>query len=180
MKATDLLEQQHREVEKLFKALEGTDEKDKQTEIFEELASTLVAHDAIEREIFYPACEKAMGMSDMLGEALVEHGVIEFSLYESDQAQGKSDFEFKCKVLKEMVEHHVEEEEKEFFPEVEESLGDEQLEELGQRMEQRFEKAREEDFRVPLHDNLQQVLEGALKPRKAKGKPSSGKQRKSA
>jgi hypothetical protein len=79
-----------------------------------------------------------------------------------------------------MVEHHVEEEEKEFFPEVEESLGDEQLEELGQRMEQRFEKAREEDFRVPLHDNLQQVLEGALKPRKAKGKPTSGKQRKSA
>jgi hemerythrin superfamily protein len=180
MKATDLLEQQHREVEKLFKALEGTDEKDKQIEIFEELASALVAHDAIEREIFYPACEKAMGMNDMLGEALVEHGVIEFSLYESDQAQGKSDFEFKCKVLKEMVEHHVEEEEKEFFPEVEESLGDEQLEELGQRMEQRFEKAREEDFRVPLHDNLQQVLEGALKPRKAKGKPSSGKQRKSA
>jgi hemerythrin superfamily protein len=180
MKATELLEQQHREVEKLFKALEGAEEDTKQTEIFEELASALVAHDAIEREIFYPACEKAMGMSDLLGEALVEHGVVEFSLYEADQALGKSDFEFKAKVLQEMVEHHVEEEEDEFFPQVEKALGEEQLEELGQRMEQRFEKAREEDFRVPLHDNLQQVLEGALKTRKAKSKPSSGKQRKSA
>ena len=180
MKATELLEQQHREVEKLFEALEGAEEDTKQTEIFEELASALVAHDAIEREIFYPACEKAMGMSDLLGEALVEHGVVEFSLYQADQALGKSDFEFKAKVLQEMVEHHVEEEEVEFFPQVEEALGEEQLEELGQRMEQRFEKAREEDFRGPLHDNLQQVLEGALKTRKAKSKPSSGKQRKSA
>ena len=179
MKATDLLEQQHREVEKLFEALEGEEDTAKKTEIFEELASALVAHAAIEREIFYPACEKAMGMSDLLGESLVEHGVIEFSLYEADRAQGEADFEFKCTVLKEMVEHHVDEEEDDFFPKVEDALGDE-LEELGQRMEQRFEKAREEDFRTPLHHNLQQVLEGAIKPSKAKAKPASGKQRKSA
>ena len=72
-----------------------------------------------------------MGMTDLLGEALVEHGLIEFMLYEADQAQGKKDFKFKCKVLREALEHHVEEEEDEFFPEVEQALGDERLEELG-------------------------------------------------
>jgi hemerythrin superfamily protein len=178
MKATDLLEQQHRDVEKLFESLEGADAPAKKREIFEELASSLVAHDAIERELFYPACEKAMGMTDLLGESLVEHGVIEFSLYEADQAQGKKDFDFKVKVLKEMVEHHVEEEEDDFFPSVEKALGDESLEELGQRMEQRFEAARESDFRAPLHDNLNQVLAGAMKTHKAK--PASGKHKKSA
>jgi hemerythrin superfamily protein len=179
MKATDLLEQQHRDVEKLFAALEGEEDSAKKTEIFEELAASLVAHDAIEREIFYPACEKAMGMSDLLGESLVEHGVIEFSLYEADQAQAQPDFEFKCTVLKEMVQHHVDEEEDDFFPKVEKALGDE-LEQLGQRMEQRFERARQQDFRAPLHHNLQQVLAGAIKPTKAKTKSASGKHRKSA
>src|SRR5687767_11999737 len=154
MKATELLKQQHRDVEKLFKALDQDGSDERTTEVFGELAATLVAHDAIEREIFYPACEKAMGMTDLLGESLVEHGVIEFSLYEADQAQGKKDFDFKVTVLKEMVEHHVEEEEDDFFPSVEKALGDESLEELGQRMEQRFEAARESDFRSPLHDNL--------------------------
>jgi hemerythrin superfamily protein len=169
MKATDLLERQHRDVETLFRALEGDqpdDSEERKAEIFEELAATLVAHDAIEREIFYPACEKALGLTDLLGESLVEHGVIEFSLYEADEALGEDDFDFKVTVLKEMIEHHVHEEEKEFFPEVEQAIDAEQLEELGQRMEQRFSAARSEDFRPPLHENLRQVLEGAIKPSK--------------
>ena len=178
MKATDLLEAQHRDVEKLFKALKSAEAPAKKREIFAELASSLVAHDAIERELFYPACEQAMGMTELLGESLVEHGVIEFSLYEADQAQGKKDFDFKVKVLKEMVEHHVEEEEDDFFPEAQKALGADSLEVLGQEMEQRFEAARESDFRELLHDNLNQVLAGAMKTRKAK--PTSGKQKKSA
>ena len=168
MKATQLLKQQHRDVERLFKVLEDDEADVKKSEVFSELAAVLVAHDAIEREVFYPACEKAFGMTDHLGESLVEHGVIEFSLYEADEAQGKSDFGFKVKVLKEMVEHHVEEEEKELFPEVEDAIDAEQLETLGQRMEQRFSEARSEDYRAPLHENLRQVLAGAIKPKKAK------------
>jgi hypothetical protein len=116
MKATELLEQQHEDVKDLFKRLEEGDGEAGQKKLFEELAASLVAHDAIERQIFYPACEDAMGMTDLLGEALVEHGVIEFLLYEADQAQGKKDFKFKCTVLEETVEHHVKEEEDDFFP----------------------------------------------------------------
>jgi len=83
MKATELLKQQHGEVSRLFKAIEKTDNPAEKKSYFLELASNLVAHDGIERKIFYPACEETMGMDDMLGEALVEHGVIEFSLYQA-------------------------------------------------------------------------------------------------
>jgi hypothetical protein len=127
-----------------------------------------------------------MGMSDLLGEALVEHGVVEFSLYQADQARKDKDFSFKCKVLSELVEHHVEEEEEEFFPKVQKALGKEKLLELGARMKARFEQATAKDYHPDLKSNLKQVLAGALKPakrasssRKSKALPTS-KRRKAA
>jgi hypothetical protein len=164
MKATELLKSQHREVESLFKRIEKAKEDSEKQELFQELAANLVAHDAIERQIFYPACEEQMGMNELLGEALVEHGLVEFSLYQADQAQGDEDFEFKCTVLQEVVEHHVEDEEKEFLPKAEKALGKARLEELGAEMEQAFEAAKAKDFRGPLHRNLKQVMTGAIKP----------------
>jgi hemerythrin superfamily protein len=175
MKATDLLKKQHKEVRDLFKKIEKSKDDATKSELFEELAANLVAHDGIERQIFYPACEEAMGMTDILGESLVEHGVVEFMLYQADQAQGEDDFEYKCTVLQEMVEHHVEEEEKEFFPKVERALGKERLEEIGMEMEEAFEEAKQEDFRTPLHANLQQVIAGAIKPAPTRRAPSSRK-----
>ena len=164
MKATTLLEKQHQDVRALFKRLEKADAGAERRAIFEELATKLVAHDGIERKIFYPACEKEMGMTDLLGEALVEHGVVEFMLYQAEQALGKDDFEYKCEVLKETLEHHIEEEEDEFFPKVEKAFEDEALEKLSAKMKQAFEQALEEDFRPPLYENLRQVLAGAIKP----------------
>lgn len=163
MKATDLLKRQHQEVSRLFKAIESAKGKAEKRQLFAELASNLVAHDGIERDIFYPACEETMGLNDDLGEALVEHGVIEFSLYQCNEALGEDDFDFKCKVLSELVEHHVEEEEKEFFPKVEKALPAESLESLGEDMAEAFDEARADDFREPLYRNLKEVLAGALK-----------------
>jgi len=163
--ATKLLMKQHDEVKELFKRIEKAKSHAEKRKLFDELAGNLVAHDAIEREIFYPACKRGMGMTDLLGEALVEHGVVEFSVYQADRA-GKDDFDFKCKVLSEIVEHHVKEEEEEFFPKVEKALGKPKLEELGARMLTRFEEAKAEDFRAPLASNLKQVLAGAIEPSK--------------
>ncbi len=166
MKANELLIQQHREVEALFERFETAETAEKR-EIFEELAANLVAHDAIEREIFYPACEEELGEDDdVLGESLVEHGVVEFCLYGADEHRDSDDFDKYVTVLKEMVMHHVKEEEKELLPQVKRKLGAETLEELGTKMEARFEEAREEDFRKPLRDNLEQVLAGRTKTQK--------------
>lgn len=180
MKATELLEAQHKVVDGLFERIEAAEDMDEKSDIFEELASNLVAHDAIERTLFYPACEREMGMTDLLGESMVEHGVIEFSLYLADQAREKDDDDFDAKVtvLWEAVEHHVEEEETELFPKVEEALGDEKLEALGAKMEARFEEVREADFRGPLHENLKRVLDGATKGAAAKAPKGEGKKAK--
>jgi Hemerythrin HHE cation binding domain len=164
--AIDLLKTQHEEVKALFKKIEKANTRAAKTKLFDELAANLAGHDAIEREIFYPACEKAMGMTDLLGEALVEHGVVEFSLYQADQARRDGSFSFKCQVLSEIVEHHVKEEEEDFFPKVERALGREKLVELAARMKERFETTKASSFRPPLHENLKQVLAGALKPAK--------------
>jgi Hemerythrin HHE cation binding domain len=164
--AIDLLKSQHEEVKALFKKIEKVSARAQKTKLFDELAGKLVGHDAIEREIFYPACEKDMGMTDLLGEALVEHGVVEFSLYQADQARHAKDFAFKCQVLSEIVLHHVKEEERDFFPKVQKALGRDKLLRLGARMRDRFEETRAADFRAPLHSNLKQVLRGTLKPLK--------------
>ncbi len=164
--AIDLLKSQHEEVKALFKKIEKASARAQKTKLFDELASKLVGHDAIEREIFYPACEKAMGMTDLLGEALVEHGVVEFSLFQADQARQAKDFSFKCQVLSEIVEHHVKEEEEDFFPKVQKALGKDKLVALAVRMKARFEETQAADFRAPLRKNLNQVLTGTLKPSK--------------
>lgn len=168
MKATEFLKQQHQEVRDLFKKIERASDRASKAELFESLATKLVGHDAIERQIFYPACEENMGMTSELGEALVEHGLVEFCLYQADQAIRAKDsedheFDYKCKVLEEIVEHHVKEEEQEFFPKVEKAFDGEQLDELTDELEELFADNLESNFRVALYANLQQVLAGVVK-----------------
>jgi len=168
MKATDLLIKQHRAVEDLFEQFEDAEDAEEKREIFEKLAANLVGHDAIEREIFYPACEKELSEDDedVLQESLVEHGVVEFSLFRADENRNGEDFDKYVTVLKEIVEHHVEEEESDLLPKANSEMEDERLEELGARMEKRFEQALASDFREPLRDNLDQVLAGRTKTQK--------------
>jgi hypothetical protein len=172
MDATKLLETQHEEVKQLFEKLESQGS-EPDAMLFEELARNLVAHDAIEREIFYPACQKAMGMTHLLAESLVEHGYVEFGLYQADLALGEDSFEAKCSVLKEMVLHHVAEEQDEFFPEVRAAIEPKQLEELGKLMQTRFEEVKRSDVRALTRANLMQVMSGALKTNPGK-MPSKG------
>jgi hemerythrin-like domain-containing protein len=136
VKATDLLEKQHRKVESIFKRLEAG--RSDPEPLLEELATNLVAHMAIEQEIFYPAIRSID--EDMVGESFEEHALAEIGLKRLLGADPKDD-SFKAKVvtLKELIEHHVEEEEEELFPKVEKKLGD-QLEALGKRMRTRFDE----------------------------------------
>lgn len=162
MKATELLKKQHEDVDRLFNALSRAKPSDK-ARLFTELATKLVAHDAIEREIFYPACEKRMGLFDELAEGVVEHGVVEFCLHRADAARGTENFEHCLKVLRELLQHHIDEEEEELFPKVERGLGVAMLEDLAEKMEAAFEEKLEADFRKPLLTNLRRVLAGHVK-----------------
>jgi hemerythrin superfamily protein len=155
--ATELLKAQHRKIESLLDELEEA-EGAAVLERFEELFSTVVAHDVIELELFYPECQRASVEPALLGEAVVEHGVIAFSLHVTDEAREKNDFDYKLVVLAELLEHHLEEEEAELLPRAEEAIDAEALEALGEKMEDRFLAIKASDCRAVLRDRLKGVI----------------------
>lgn len=110
--AVALLKADHRKVEDLFADFEkATGAKTKQ-KLAEQICMELKIHTIIEEEIFYPACEGKVE-EDLLTEAYVEHDAAKVLI--ADIEEGSPDEQFydaKVKVLKEEIEHHVEEEEK--------------------------------------------------------------------
>jgi hemerythrin superfamily protein len=131
--AIELLEGQHREVEDLFEQLEKASGGRKR-DIFTEIADKLAIHATIEEREFYPAV-KAKRTEDILLESLEEHLGIKRVLADLLAIDIDDEtFDAKAKVLKEQVEHHVEEEEDELFPKVKKILDEETLVALAQQM----------------------------------------------
>lgn len=164
MKATALLRQQHAEMADLFERVENAATEEEEVALFERLAGQLVAHDAMERQVLYPKCIDKMGMNEEIGESLVEHGLIEFGLYQAVDALGGEDFTYKCNVLYDLVMHHVEEEEDELFRLLDVAFDEDQMLVLGAELEEKYKEALAEDFRPALMKNLVGVLQGALNP----------------
>jgi len=146
MNAIDLLTQQHREVEELFEKFETAGEGAKKTKerLCQEIGDALAVHATIEERIFYPE-SKQEKTEDLLRESVEEHLAVKkllADIMESDLEDPQ--FEAKIKVLKEQVEHHVEEEERELFPLVAKSCSKEELEDMGSRMEDLAEELEDE------------------------------------
>ncbi|HEX5815735.1 MAG TPA: hemerythrin domain-containing protein [Methylomirabilota bacterium] len=139
MKATDLLKKQHRQVEKLFKEVEKTEDPKQRRKLMEQIAADLKMHTQIEEEIFYPAVREVgtAKAEEMIDEAFEEHHVVDLVLAELPQVDPEDErFAAKMTVLSELVKHHVEEEEEEMFLMAEKKLGAERIKELGQQLEQ--------------------------------------------
>jgi hemerythrin superfamily protein len=134
MDAIVLLKAQHRLVEKLFEDFEASDEDEAKKAIFGQIADNLAIHTAIEERFFYPAV-RARQTEEELEEAYDEHLDAKKIILEALQDPDAPGFDGKVAALKGAVEHHVEEEESELFPQVKELLTVEALEALGQMME---------------------------------------------
>ena len=155
MKATDLLKQQHRTVEALFAKIEAGE-----PEALKDLASALAAHMAIEHEFFYP--ESRDVDEDAVLEAFEEHSIAETALKRALATEPDDEsFDARVKVLKELIEHHVEEEEGELFPEVEKEISPEDLEALGAQMETRFEEVLKKGYAAVLPKNYEETTADA-------------------
>jgi hemerythrin superfamily protein len=138
----ELLKADHRKVEELFTQLESASGKQKLA-VFGQIKTELELHTHIEEKVFYPALEEPEETHDLALEAYEEHAVVKDLLKQLGRDRSADDeWEAQAKVLQENVEHHVEEEENELFPKAESALGEEELEELGDRME--AEKARKQ------------------------------------
>jgi hemerythrin superfamily protein len=138
MDAIVLLKEDHRTVEKLFKEFEKASKGAVATKrrVVGQIIEELTQHAYIEETIFYPAAREAVPQTEEhVLESVEEHHVVVWMLSELAGLDPTDErFDAKVNVLMENVRHHVEEEEKEWFPEVRKAMGRKRLQELADAM----------------------------------------------
>ena len=144
MDALRLLKDDHGTVKKLLDQLETTTERGVKIrqELFERIKGDLSVHEIIEEEIFYPALKQHPRAREIVLEGYEEHNVVDTLMGElADLPVDDETWGAKAKVMKENIEHHIEEEETEMFKQARQVFDREELEALGQRMEERKAEA---------------------------------------
>ncbi|MDT4919592.1 MAG: hypothetical protein QOI15_494 [Pseudonocardiales bacterium] len=133
-----LLKEDHQEVKKLFREFEraGENATARKGELVKKMIELLTVHTYIENEVMYPEVRKLVpDVEDDILESYEEHHVADVLCMELFAMKPDNErFDAKTTVLIENVEHHIEEEEEEWFPKVREALGRNQLQEIGERM----------------------------------------------
>jgi hemerythrin superfamily protein len=137
MHALTLLKTDHRKVEELFEQIEKTDSKAKKQQVMKKIITELSVHASIEEQLFYPVVRESIkSEEETVLEALEEHHVVKWLLAELEKMTPSDErFDAKVKVLKEIVQHHVEEEENEIFPKVRKHMDRKMMNDMGLAME---------------------------------------------
>lgn len=140
MNAIDMLIEDHERVKELLGRMTESTERAVKTraELLEKLEIEVTIHTRLEEEILYPAYKEAGGKEQlkMYYEAKEEHRAVDSLVLPDLKATdpGSVEFSGRVKVCKELLEHHIEEEESEMFPEARELFDDARLDEMGQQM----------------------------------------------
>ena len=144
MNAITLLETDHRKVKKLLNELESTTERGVNTrsELFATIKGELTLHEIVEEEIFYPELKAHPKAEDIVLEAFEEHHVVDLLMGELEALDVRDEtWGAKATVMKENIEHHIDEEEGEMFPQARRVFDSAELDDLGSRMEARKQSA---------------------------------------
>jgi len=147
MDAVSLLKADHEKVKKLLTELESTTERGVKTraELFATIKGEMMVHEAIEEEIFYPELKAHPKGKDIVLEGYEEHHVVDLLMGELEELDVTDEsWGAKALVMKENIEHHIEEEEGEMFKTARQVFDREELEALGERMAARKVSARQE------------------------------------
>ena len=130
--------------------LESTTERGVKTreELFTKVKQELVVHEAIEEEIFYPALKQHPKTKEITLEAYEEHHVVNTVMAEIEGVSYDDEkWGAKFTVMKENLEHHIEEEEGEMFKQARQVMDEDELEQLGNRMAARKQELHAEHGR---------------------------------
>ena len=144
MDAIKLLKADHDKVKKLLAELESTTERGVKTraELFATIKGELTLHEIVEEEIFYPALKAHPEAKEIVLEGYEEHAVVDRLMGELEELSVEDEtWGPKAKVMKENIEHHIEEEEGEMFEQARQVFDAAELEDLGLRMERRKQTA---------------------------------------
>jgi hemerythrin-like domain-containing protein len=137
MDALQLLRTDHDRVKRLLADGEDTTERAEKTrtELLATIKRELTVHEEIEETIFYPALKEHPRARDIVLEAYEEHDLVDTVMGELEATDVADErWAAKFKVMKENIEHHIEEEEGEMFKQARAVFEPAELRDLGDRM----------------------------------------------
>lgn len=142
MNPIEMIKADHRKVEKLFEQFEGEEDKRQKLQIAQQICMEVTVHALLEEELIYPMLHEKDEETEE--EAFTEHELIKFMISEVKglSARDKA-LEPKMKVMKELIEHHVEEEESEALPKLE---GNQELMQMSDHIMQRKQQLMEKEM----------------------------------
>ena len=140
-----LLKQDHQEIRKAFRDFEkaGEGARKEKGRLVDRMIELLTVHTYLENEVMYPRVRELLPeLEDDVLESYEEHHVADVLVSELYAMKPDDErFDAKTTVLIELVTHHIEEEESEWFPQVRKGLGRKALQDIGAEMEKARKKA---------------------------------------
>jgi len=136
----EMLEEDHENVKKLLGELEDTTERGVKTreELFAKIKQEMLVHETLEEELLYPTLKEHDKTKEVSLEGFEEHHVVNEIMAELEETPVDDEkWAAKFAVMKENIEHHIEEEEEEMFKKARQVLDRQEIDALGERMEQR-------------------------------------------
>jgi hemerythrin superfamily protein len=138
MDIRELLKQDHHEVLQMAQQISQTDEPAEAKKLFEQMREAVIKHARGEERILYPALEDSGDeeAGEMAREAAVEHELVDLLFERMLKMRTASDnWKARATVVKELLEHHIEEEQGEVFQKLDELFDEDELEQMGDRFE---------------------------------------------
>lgn len=129
----DLIHEDHWPLKELVKVMKDTKQYDleKRRDAFEDFAPMYIIHTKPEEQSLYSFMKDCEVLKHYAYKGSVEHQLVEHMLNEIIQTENEDLWSARVKILAEMVEHHIEEEEEEMFPELRKNSGLEERAKLG-------------------------------------------------
>lgn len=121
----------HSDLKKFMKVMKDDDAQfDRKKEAADGFVSLLQSHAPSEEKALYQICVKVKELQKMTDEAFIEHAVATNLMKTLPKPAERAKWEAQVKVLAELVEHHIEEEESKFLPKVEKAFGERKKEKM--------------------------------------------------
>jgi hemerythrin superfamily protein len=130
----DVLEREHQEVKELLEKILKAEKAPERKALFKKFQPAFLAHAHAEEVMFYPLLKKAkekQSRTDAI-EGYIEHHLAEGlvkELAKTGPVTGE-DWSARCHVVKDLVEHHIKEEQDTIFKDARKNLGEAKLEAL--------------------------------------------------
>ncbi len=148
MDALELLKRDHQAVAQLLERGLKAEKAEERQQILAKIKGLLKPHEMIEEKLFYPELKKQAiedkneEEKNKINEAYQEHHVVDLLIAELEKTAPEGEvWKAKFTVLKENIEHHVQEEEQVLFVDAREAFNKEELKEFGEKMAAMKEEA---------------------------------------